>query len=85
MGRVASLQRLKSDDAVVSEKRSLLDRIVKEGVGLEIKTVIEPEEAVPGEQIKLRRTRQLSVATFRFMWWRSVIRLSAANWRSGKI
>ena len=52
-GKLAALT---TDDPIVAEKRSLLDHIIQQCIGLEVKTVISPAEAVPGEPLKLQHT-----------------------------
>src|SRR5262249_27362988 len=41
-------------DPVVADKRAQLDRIIQECVGLDVDTVIDRAEAVPGETVKLQ-------------------------------
>ncbi|HTK89364.1 MAG TPA: LmbE family protein, partial [Verrucomicrobiae bacterium] len=41
---------------VVSDKRAQLDRIILAGLGLEVDTVADRAEVVPGERVKLRHT-----------------------------
>ena len=43
-------------DPVVSDKRAQLDRIILAGLGLEVDTVADRAEVVPGERVKLRHT-----------------------------
>ena len=49
-GRLAALP----SDPVVADKRAQLDRIVQACVGLEVDTVVDRAEAIPGETVKLR-------------------------------
>ena len=43
-------------DPVVSDKRQQLDRIIQACLGLEVETVVNRPEAVPGETLKMRHT-----------------------------
>jgi hypothetical protein len=43
-------------DPVVSDKRQQLDRIIQACIGLEVETVVDRPEAVPGETLKMRHT-----------------------------
>src|SRR5258708_39949073 len=43
-------------DPVVSDKREQLDRISQACLGLEVDTVVDRAEVVPGESLKLRHT-----------------------------
>jgi LmbE family N-acetylglucosaminyl deacetylase len=43
-------------DPVVSDKREQLDRIIQACIGLEVETVVDRPEAVPGETLKMRHT-----------------------------
>ena len=43
-------------DPVVSDKREQLDRIIQACLGLEVDTVVDRAEVVPGERVKLRHT-----------------------------
>src|SRR5436190_3309152 len=43
-------------DPIVSEKREQLDRIIQACLGLEVDTVVDRAEVVPGETLKLRHT-----------------------------
>src|SRR5262245_55107023 len=43
-------------DPVVSDKREQLDRIIQACLGLEVDTVVDRAEVVPGESLKLRHT-----------------------------
>jgi hypothetical protein len=43
-------------DPVVSDKREQLDRIIQAGLGLQVETVVDQPEAVPGEALKMRHT-----------------------------
>ena len=43
-------------DPVVSDKRQQLDRIIQALIGLEVETVVDQPEAVPGETLKMRHT-----------------------------
>jgi LmbE family N-acetylglucosaminyl deacetylase len=43
-------------DPVVSDKRQQLDRIIQACLGLEVDTVVDRAEVVPGETVKLRHT-----------------------------
>jgi len=43
-------------DSVVSDKRQQLDRIIQAVIGLEVETVVDQPEAVPGETLKMRHT-----------------------------
>ena len=43
-------------DPVVSDKRQQLDRIIQAWIGLEVETVVDQPEAVPGETLKMRHT-----------------------------
>jgi LmbE family N-acetylglucosaminyl deacetylase len=43
-------------DPVVSDKRRQLDRIIQACIGLEVETVVDRPEAVPGEALKMRHT-----------------------------
>ncbi len=45
-----------SADPMVSDKRAQLDRIIQACVGLEVGTVVDRAEVVPGESVKLRHT-----------------------------
>lgn len=50
--RVAEL----SPDPVISDKRRQLDGIIRACLGLEVETLVEQPEAVPGEPLKMRHT-----------------------------
>src|SRR5437867_6995038 len=50
--RLASLP----TDPIVSDKREQLDRIIQACLGLEVDTVVDRAEVVPGENLKLRHT-----------------------------
>ena len=43
-------------DPVVSDKRQQLDRIIQALIGLEVETLVDQPEVVPGETLKLRHT-----------------------------
>src|SRR5712691_4328495 len=43
-------------DPIVSDKREQLDRIIQACLGLEVDTVVDRAEVVPGETLKLRHT-----------------------------
>ena len=43
-------------DPVVSDKRQQLDRIIQALIGLDVETVVDQPEAVPGETLKMRHT-----------------------------
>jgi LmbE family N-acetylglucosaminyl deacetylase len=43
-------------DSVVSDKRQQLDRIIQAFIGLEVETLVDQPEAVPGEALKMRHT-----------------------------
>src|SRR3989442_6141672 len=43
-------------DPIVSDKREQLDRIIQACLGLEVDTVVDRAEVVPGENLKLRHT-----------------------------
>lgn len=43
-------------DSVVSDKRQQLDRIIQALIGLEVETLVDQPEAVPGETLKMRHT-----------------------------
>src|SRR5437870_6940484 len=43
-------------DPIVSDKREELDRIIRACLGLEVDTVVDRAEVVPGETVKLRHT-----------------------------
>jgi hypothetical protein len=43
-------------DPVVSDKRQQLDRIIQAFIGLEVETLVDQPEAVPGETLKMRHT-----------------------------
>jgi len=43
-------------DPVVSDKRQQLDRIIEALIGLEVETIVDQPEAVPGETLKMRHT-----------------------------
>jgi LmbE family N-acetylglucosaminyl deacetylase len=43
------------DDPIIDEKRSLLDRIIAECLGLEVETMVPEAEIVPGEVIRLHQ------------------------------
>jgi LmbE family N-acetylglucosaminyl deacetylase len=43
-------------DPVISDKRQQLDRIIEAVIGLEVETVVDQPEAVPGETLKMRHT-----------------------------
>jgi LmbE family N-acetylglucosaminyl deacetylase len=43
-------------DSVVSDKRQQLDRIILACIGLEVETLVDQPEAVPGETLKMRHT-----------------------------
>src|SRR5438552_11290454 len=43
-------------DPIVSDKREQLDRIIQACLGLEVDTVVDRAEVVPGENVKLRHT-----------------------------
>ena len=45
-----------SADPLVSDKREQLDRIIQACAGLEVDTVVDRAEVVPGESVKLRHT-----------------------------
>src|SRR2546428_59391 len=44
------------EDPIVSDKREQLDRIIQACLGLEVDTVVDRAEVVPGETLKLRHT-----------------------------
>jgi LmbE family N-acetylglucosaminyl deacetylase len=44
------------DDPVVSDKRTQMDRIIQSSIGLEVETVVDQPEVVPGEPLKMRHT-----------------------------
>src|SRR5437763_4660161 len=44
------------EDPIVSDKRQQLDRIIQACLGLEVDTVVDRAEVVPGETLKLRHT-----------------------------
>ena len=50
-------------DPLVSDKRAQLDRIIQASVGLEVDTVVDRAEVVPGESVKLRHTVVVRSAT----------------------
>src|SRR3989441_2010657 len=50
-------------DPLVSDKRAQLDRIIQACVGLEVDTVVDRAEVVPGESVKLRHTVVVRSAT----------------------
>jgi LmbE family N-acetylglucosaminyl deacetylase len=50
------LAALPTDDSVVAEKRSQLDRILQACLGLEVATTISQAEVVPGEKMDLRHS-----------------------------
>ena len=41
-------------DSVVSDKRQQLDRIIQACIGLEVETLVDQPEVVPGETLKMR-------------------------------
>ena len=43
-------------DSLVSDKRQQLDRIIQACMGLEVETLVDQPEAVPGETLKMRHT-----------------------------
>ena len=43
-------------DPLISDKRQQLDRIIEALIGLEVETVVDQPEAVPGETLKMRHT-----------------------------
>ena len=43
-------------DPVISDKRQQLDRIIQALIGLEVETVVDQPEVVPGETLKMRHT-----------------------------
>src|SRR5205085_7881989 len=43
-------------DPIVTDKREQLDRIIQACLGLEVDTVVDRAEVVPGEAVKLRHT-----------------------------
>jgi len=43
-------------DPLISDKRQQLDRIIEALIGLEVATVVDQPEAVPGERLKMRHT-----------------------------
>ncbi len=43
-------------DPVVSDKRQQLDRIIQACLGLEVETLVDQAEVVPGETLKMRHT-----------------------------
>src|SRR5438309_11565315 len=43
-------------EPLVSDKREVLDRIIQACLGLEVDTVVDRAEVVPGETVKLRHT-----------------------------
>jgi hypothetical protein len=45
-----------STDPIVSDKREQLDRIIQACLGLEVDTVVDRAEVVPGENLRLRHT-----------------------------
>ncbi|HEY3762467.1 MAG TPA: PIG-L family deacetylase [Verrucomicrobiae bacterium] len=49
-----TLAPLASDDPVVNEKRTLLDHIIQECLGLTVQTTVPNAEVVPGEPLKMR-------------------------------
>jgi len=54
-------------DPVVSDKRQQLDRIIQALIGLEVETVVDQPEAVPGETLKMRHTAVMR-STFPVRW-----------------
>ena len=54
-------------DPIVSDKREQLDRIVRACLGLEVDTVVDRPEVVPGETVKLRHTAMVH-ASFPVRW-----------------
>ncbi|HXJ84371.1 MAG TPA: PIG-L family deacetylase [Candidatus Methylomirabilis sp.] len=50
--RVAALP----EDPLIRDKRQQLDRIIQACLGLEVETVVDRAEVVPGEKVKLRNT-----------------------------
>jgi LmbE family N-acetylglucosaminyl deacetylase len=52
---------------VVSDKRQQLDRIIRALIGLEVETVVDQPEAVPGETLKMRHTAVMR-STFPVRW-----------------
>jgi hypothetical protein len=46
-------------DPVVADKRQQLDRIIQALIGLEVETLVDQPEAVPGETLKMRHTAVL--------------------------
>jgi hypothetical protein len=51
-GRISMLRL----DPVISDKRQQLDRIIQTLIGLEVETLVDQPEVVPGETLKLRHT-----------------------------
>ena len=43
-------------DPVITDKQQQLDRIIEASIGLEVATVVDQPEAVPGEKLQLRHT-----------------------------
>ena len=56
LGIKKRLAGLANDDLVVIEKRSLLDHIIQECLGLTVETTIPDAEVVPGEPLKMHLT-----------------------------
>src|SRR5262249_25402292 len=54
-------------DPLVSDKRDQLDRIIRACLGLEVDTVVDRPEVVPGETVKLRHTATVH-APFPVRW-----------------
>ncbi len=63
-------------DPLVTDKREQLDRIIQASLGLEVDTVVDRAEAVPGETVKLRHTAIVH-APFPVRW--TAVRYPAAH------
>ena len=68
-------------DPLVSDKREQLDRIVRACLGLEVDTVVDRPEVVPGETVKLRHTATVH-ASFPVRW--TAVRYPAVHRVIGK-
>src|SRR2546426_569185 len=75
--RVAALP----SDSLVADKRAQLDRIIQACVGLEVDTVVDRAEAVPGETVKLHH-RAVVHSRVPVRW--TATRLASGHGTSGK-
>jgi len=75
--RVAALP----SDSLVADKRAQLDRIIQACVGLEVDTVVDRAEAVPGETVKLHHRAEVH-SRVPVRW--TATRLASGHGTSGK-